>query len=68
MRPTTVARRSRRAARALAGGAYQEIGMPYQLTDVVDVLADLEHFCAARNWDFASAVRVAHDHFVEETS
>jgi len=55
--------RVRRARSALCS-AYD----PYQegKDALVDLLADLRHYCDSHGWDFADADRVAHDHYLIE--
>ena len=54
--------RAKRAQNALNGGNYHE-GSADDPTAVVDLLADLRHFCDARGMDFADLDRIAYNHY-----
>lgn len=58
-------RRARRAQDALNGGNYHE-GSTDDPTAVVDLLADLRHFCDARGLDFAELDMSAYSHYIKE--
>lgn len=57
-------RRARQAEHVVRG--YQTHGDGLQ-TQLVDLLTDLQHFCAASGIDFHEALRISTDHFRCET-
>lgn len=64
---TRCPRRAEKARCALRLGKYRNDDRQGVPEDVIDILADLRHWCDKRGWDFGDLDRSGYNHYLAET-